>query len=328
MKNKALIYHTDLPKNPTLDESDVLDEVRFVSEGLKNLGYEVVQRPFKFNSENYSESAEFIGGEVRKINPDFAFNLVESINGEDRLSYLAAQVFEELNVPYTGCPLPALLKLQTKTAAKEIMIKNGIPTPIYFSLNNVKGLDLSGRKFLVKSDANHASKGLEAKLLQDKGLTKKMLENGEAYFAEEYIDGREFNVSIIGSEDDGVVLPIAEIVFSDWPEGRPKMVGYEEKWDRNSEFYKKTNRTFDFPESDGNLLSEIEKISKKCWDVFRLKGYARIDFRVDDLENPYVLELNPNPGIDYDSGFVAATQKAGIKWEDVLRRIIFNCNLP
>ena len=99
------------------------------------------------------------------------------------------------------------------------------------------------------------------------------------------------------------------------------------KWDDNSWQSKQTVRTFDIADSDKPLLSELEMVTKQCCDVFDLGGYARVDFRVEDGK-PYVLEINLNPGISPDAGFIAAVQQAGMTWPQALERIIESRNYP
>ena len=303
-KGRVLIYTTDVTTDSSPDDLDVLDEARYVSDGLAKLEYQITQLPFKFDIRNYEESLRHIGEEVDGINPSFIFNLVEAINGTDRLAYRAIQIFTDLRIPYTGCTLNAFLKTQTKTEAKKIFIANGIPTPSFVTMENLE-------RFLLKPDNENASKGIDGKVY-----------SGKDFFAEQYIEGREFNISCMGSLKDCTVLPIPEMKFENWPEGKPTIVGYDAKWDTNSEAYKNTNRSFEISDSDGELFNNLSNITKKCWDFFDLRGYARVDFRVDKNKNPYVLEINANPGIAEDSGFIAATRKAGMKWEEVLEKII------
>ncbi|MEK6842629.1 MAG: ATP-grasp domain-containing protein [Nanoarchaeota archaeon] len=309
MEKRALIYHTDLAEDALPDTKDVLDEVKYVSDGLTSLGYEVIQLPFKFNNEGYEENLTYIQGETSEINPNFIFNLVEEAKGPDgvltdRLAYLATEVFEDLRIPYTGCTLNAFLRTQTKIEAKRLFIVNGIPTPDFFTLENLE-------QFLIKPNNENASKGIDGKVY-----------SGKNFFAEEYIEGREFNVSCMGPLKDCNVLPIPEMKFIDWPEDKPKIVGYDAKWNPNSEEYKRTKRSFEISDSDRELMDNLRDITKKCWDVFDLRGWARVDFRVDKNGKPYVLEINANPGIDPTSGFVWATKEAGISWEQVLEKII------
>ena len=125
-------------------------------------------------------------------------------------------------------------------------------------------------------------------------------------FIEEYIDGREFNISLIGTSNAPLILPYAEIKFLNFPPEKSKIVGYDAKWDKNSFEYQNTVRSFEFNKTDQSLLDNLKYLALKCWEVFRIDGYARVDFRVDSKGIPYILEINVNPCISPDSGFFAA----------------------
>ena len=149
-------------------------------------------------------------------------------------------------------------------------------------------------------------------------IADKEREHKSKWFAEQYIDGREFNIAILA----GKVLPMAEIVFENYPEGKPRIVDYASKWLTDSFEYNNTQRRFIFPKKDAALLKKLEKISLQCWDIFNLNGYARIDFRVSKTGKPYVLEANVNPCLDRDAGFAAAAARAGISYEILLQQIV------
>ncbi len=326
MMQKAIIYHTTLSEDPTLDDLDVLDEVKFVSGVLTNLGYKVEQKPFNLTkSANKGHLDETIRRELKETAPSFIFNLVEAIDEKDSLSYLAPFHFESFNIPYTGCTYDSFFKTHSKIGAKIFLKMYNIPTPYWLTLKNLSSRYSSRKKFIIKSQTEHASKGLEPILFETGAELKNSLRlKGGDFFAEEYIDGREFNVSMFGPIEKGEVLPIAEMKFRDWQLNKLKIVDYSAKWKESSEEYNKTERTFEFSESDKPLLKNIEEICKKCWKIFNLRGYARVDFRVDKEKKPYVLEINTNPCISPDAGFVAASHKAGMTDEQIIRNIIKN----
>lgn len=316
MPQKVLIYHTALSKEATPDDLDVKNEAEFVSDNLKNIGYKVEKMPFNFKS---------IDKEIKEIKPSFIFNLVEAIGGKDSLAYLAPLNFERLRIPYTGCTSSSFIKTENKLSAKREMKREGILTPYWITSKDFKRVNFLNKKFIVKSNIDHASKNLESTLLYDKDELKNLLLlKGKDFFAEEYIDGREFNISIIGPLKKGKVLSPAEIIFSNWSSDKPKIVDYAAKWDETSHGYKNTNRSFEFLELDKPLLKNLTDICKKCWNIFDLRGYARVDFRIDKGNKPYVLEINTNPCISPDAGFVAAARKTGMSDEDTLRSIIRN----
>ncbi|MEM1515264.1 MAG: ATP-grasp domain-containing protein, partial [Candidatus Bathyarchaeia archaeon] len=137
---------------------------------------------------------------------------------------------------------------------------------------------------------------------------------------EEYIGGREFNVSILGNEEP-VVLPISEIIFEF--ESDYKIVDYAAKWLKDSDEYIRTK-----PRCPANLSEElrsgIEEVSLKAYKALGCRDYARIDIRLEDKSGiPYVLEVNPNPDISPESGFVRSLKASGMSFEDFIARIIY-----
>jgi D-alanine-D-alanine ligase len=118
------------------------------------------------------------------------------------------------------------------------------------------------------------------------------------------------------------VLPPAEIDFSAFAPGKPRIVGYRAKWAEDSDEYRQTPRRFDFPASDRTLLDRLSDLARACWNEFDLRGYARVDFRVDREGRPWILEINANPCLSPDAGFAAALQQAGIEYSAAIARIV------
>ena len=183
--------------------------------------------------------------------------------------------------------------------------------------------------WIIKSVWEHGSLGLEAEHLVTgtaTTVTRLLKERapglGGACFAEQFISGREFNLSLLAGRSGVTVLPPAEILFTDTPADRPAMVGYRAKWHENSEEYRNTPRRFDFAPADTPLLEELKTLARRCWHLFHLAGYARVDFRVDADGRPYVLEVNTNPCLSPDAGFAAALEQAGISYIDGIHQIV------
>jgi D-alanine-D-alanine ligase len=143
-------------------------------------------------------------------------------------------------------------------------------------------------------------------------------------YAEAYIDGREFNIALISDKSGVKVLPIAEMLFKDYAPGKLRIVDYKAKWNADSFEYNNTIRKFDFPDDDSPLISSLREISLQCWNIFSLRGYARVDFRVDNNGKPWVLEINTNPCLSPDAGFAAALTQAKIKYHEAIGLIIDN----
>ncbi len=270
--------------------------------------------------------------------PDVVFNLAESVSGSDRLQTLVPLLLEELRIPFTGCNSGAMLLSNDKFASKQLLAAHGLPVPASVRLVEGRAVvwpdELSGNKrgdWLVKAVSAHASLHLDdGSILRDATpaqvadkIRAAQDAHGLAFFGEQFIGGREFNISLLGRADGGVdVLPAAEIDFSRLPSGSEKIVGYAAKWAEDSAEYAGTVRTFEFPDHDDALVATLAALSEKTWCAANLSGYARIDFRVDADNRPYILEINTNPCITPDAGFPAAAERAGLSFSQLIRRIV------
>ncbi|HWF65350.1 MAG TPA: hypothetical protein VN685_12115, partial [Rhizomicrobium sp.] len=141
---------------------------------------------------------------------------------------------------------------------------------------------------------------------------------GGGWFAERYVEGREFNIAVL----DGRVLPMAEMRFEHWPEGKPRIVGYDAKWEEDSTGWNGTVRAFGVETEEPSLAEALKTACEKVWDLFGLTGFARIDFRVDRGGTPLILEVNTNPCISPDAGFAAAAAEAGMSYEALIEAIV------
>ena len=316
---KAVILINKLSENPSDDEKDVLDQANEVEIGLGSLGYSTKRLFMGLDLEETKDS-------LLKINPDLVFNLVEGLDGKANLIHLAPALLESLHMPYTGCRLESMFITSNKILTKKILDFNKIRTPRYYSSSDQFKLN-PGKTYIAKPLWEDASVGITDKSVF-KGHNTKVLKDsrekwGKAFFIEEFIEGREFNVSVLGGEKGPQVMPLAEILFRDFPEDKPKIVGYTAKWDKDTFEYINTIRTFDYDSSDNKLRKEISKMSLQCWNAFGIKGYARVDYRVDQDNVPYVLEVNANPCISKDAGFFAACSHAGLSFVEVIKQIIY-----
>ncbi len=319
MKNKkVIILYNAVDENCNPDEADVLHQAELVSGSLTDLGY--LPEPFPLGNDLKADMDL-----VKAAEPLFVFNLVESVFEKGELLYMGAAMLNALKIPFTGVPVEGLFITTHKVLTKKILRYNGIPTPDFFTLDELSLLK-PGTRYLLKPISEDGSVGLD----EDAVFTsdqKEMLDKIKQlppshFFIEEFIDGREFNLSILGGKDKADVLTPAEMVFHDFPEGKPRMLGYRAKWDESSTEYKNTTRSFEGLPSDSRLYRELVRLSLECWEHFSLKGFARVDFRVDEKENPWVIEINGNPCISPDSGFIAAAHKAGFSAKEVIGRII------
>lgn len=326
---RVLIVHEALAPGARTDELDALVQAGEFERALEARGHHVERLAVDLDLEAARAAIE-------SRRPDLAVNLVEALGGSGRLLHLVPSLLERLGVPFTGGSSEALFATTSKTLAKRMLALAGLPTPQAFALDDaVDDASLAG-EWIVKSVWEEGSVGLDedsvvtvAGAAQLRAEIERRLEaiGGEG-FAERYVDGREFNVSLLerGDEADPQVLPIAEIVFEGYGPEKRKVVGFRAKWDESSYEYGHTPRRFDFAAIDAGLLDRLAALSVECWRLFRLRGYARVDFRVDFRIDgggaPFILEMNQNPCIAPDAGFIAAAARAGLDSAAVIDRIV------
>jgi D-alanine-D-alanine ligase len=329
---RVAILFNAIGESATTDELDVLVQLEAISASLERLGHTVERIPCTLDIQKAM-------GALERSKADTVFNLVESLEGYGRLIYLIPSVLDALGVSYTGSSADALFLTSHKILAKERLRSAGLPTPDWAgpwpdgamtSLVPKRSRSRRRSSFIVKSVWEHASFGIDDDMVVHEADGEKLLRVLEEWaprlrgecFAEEFIDGREFNISMIAEAGGPCVLPIAEIVFIDYPAGKPKIVGYKAKWEEESVEYRCTPRSFDFPPRDKALLAALGGLCRSCWKLFDLGGYARVDFRVDGKGRPYILEINANPCISPDSGFIAACRQGGLDYDAVIGRIV------
>jgi len=304
------------------DEQDVLVEVDTVQQALTALGFAPVAVPLTLD-------LEAVRRRLLHLRPAFVFNLVESVEGLGRLIHLAPALYESLGLPYTGAGSEAMYLTSNKPLAKRLLAAAGIATPegVEPATQGLSTPAFAG-PYIVKSVWEHASIGIdESSVVEDARklaavARKRQRRFGGEWFAERFIEGREFNLSLLGGPDGVELLPPAEMLFRDYPQGKRRIVDYAAKWHAGSFEFCNTVRRFEFDAADGPLLAELERVAKTCWRLFDLRGYARVDCRVDAAGRPWVLEINVNPCLSPDAGFAAAAARRGLDLAAVLRRII------
>jgi D-alanine-D-alanine ligase len=329
---RVAILFNAIGEEAKTDELDVLVQLEAVSASLERLGHEPASVPCGLDIRDAV-------GVLETFKPDTVFNLVECLDGHGRLIFLVPAVLDAIGISYTGSPAEALFLTSHKVLAKERIRAAGLPTPDWIGpwpgggmapIVERRARTRRRPSFIVKAVWEHASFGMDDDVVvrqADEAKLMRLMEEwsprlrGEC-FAEEYIDGREFNISVISAGDGPRVLPVAEILFVDYPKDKPKIVSYKAKWEEDSIEYRSTPRSFEFQPEDEELLEELRRLSLGAWDLFALSGYARVDFRVDLKGRPHILEINANPCISPDSGFIAAAQQGGFDYDGVIRAIL------
>ncbi|MEQ9561676.1 MAG: hypothetical protein RLN69_04085 [Woeseiaceae bacterium] len=313
----VLVVHEAFGADARPDEIDALVQVEQVSEAIRKLGWRVNSLPVDLNLD-----AALAG--IREHVPSCVFNLVESLGGDGRMIHFLPALLGTAGIPFTGADADAIYRSSQKLLAKELMRSHGIATPDSFTGQDVP-VD-STATWIVKSVWEHASFGMDDGCVvngSDKArrrIAESETMYGGEWFAEKFVDGREFNISVMEHDGQPYILPIAEMTFVDYPKGKPRIVGYAAKWDENAPEYRATCRVF--PSLDESERSRLLDIVQQCWRSFGLRGYARIDVRLDANGNPWVLEINANPCLSRDAGFAAAALQAGMSFEKLIERIV------
>ena len=321
---RVTVLHNAVSDAPTADERDVLVQVDAVADALAVLGH---------STQRLSCTLDLaaVKRQLLEQKPDVVFNLVEALDGSDRLVALAPSLLDALALPYTGSSTEALFLTGSKLLAKERLLAAGLPTPAWAVCRRQPSAHASlAPPTIIKAVWEHASFGIEEESIVREGDAATVQERlrqrserwGRPCFAEQYVEGREFNLSVLAGPQEPHVLPPAEIDFSAFPPGKPHLVGYRAKWDADSFEYHHTPRRFDFPPSDRPLLDRLMSMTRQCWQLFDLRGYARVDFRVDREGWLWVLEINANCCLSPDAGFAAAVTRAGLSFEQAVAHIL------
>lgn len=320
----AIVFNQPEPGKP--DSEDVLHEVAFVESSLTALGHTTVRIP----AEGGLEGMHRIIQQLRECEAHVIFNLVESLGDCARLHPAAAALFDIGGIPFTGSSYEALHLSTDKAACKSIMQTSGIPTPAWalYPAADTETIwrDVAARTACIAKPLwEDASIGItdDSVFLSPEALRTGLPIMHNQYgtlLVERFAHGREFNVSIIeGNDGTPRALPVAEMCYRDWPEGKPQIVNYQAKWDPASFEFNNTIR--EFPD-EPKLMASIQSVALASWHAFGLRGYARIDIRLDGSGTPLVMEINANPCISPDSGFIATALKAGLTPEALVGGIV------
>ncbi|PIV58781.1 MAG: hypothetical protein COS14_07790 [Bacteroidetes bacterium CG02_land_8_20_14_3_00_31_25] len=315
---KIAIVYNEVQQNAGPDELDILDQVKLAEDCLHELGYNTCKITVTLDLTKLKKS-------LFEEKPDIIFNLVESINNNGELLYFAPALYNHLRIPYTGVNTEGLFLTTNKPLSKNWMRKNNIPTADWFELYETDKLD-KNKMYLVKPKLEDGSLGFDDDLVfigADVNKFQKIKELSPFhFFIEEYIEGREFNISVLGGNKGPEVLPIPEMNFNNFPKNKPKIMGFKAKWKANSFEYKNTTRSFIDENEEKELVTKLKNICIECWESFNLSGFIRVDFRVDNNGNPFVLEINANPCITPGSGFYCACEKANYTFTYAVERLI------
>lgn len=317
----GIIHNRPIPKGePNWESSlDVMVQVEAISTALNELGQPHLAIPFD------RDLTTFVG-KLRQEEITVVFNLCESVDDNPLLGGHPAAVLELLGLPFTGSSAMALMVSTDKVLVKRAMQAAGIPTPGFFLYEGGEVALPPGLTFpiLMKPRWQDASIGIdqESLLSSPAGIEAALTAHYQQFgplVVEEYLEGREFNVALLGHPEPQV-MPLAEIDFTGFPAGLFQIVGYRAKWDVDAPEYYTTNRVF--PDLPNALAGELRRVAIDCFRLFDLRDYGRVDMRLDGQGRVQVLEINANPCLSPDAGFPAAVATSGLGYTAMVNELL------
>lgn len=301
-----------------LEGRDNNEDVFRIMSALKKLGHE---------TKSYIVDDQFYSKIVKdKDELDLIFNLCDDgfYHRSDYEPHLP-MMLEVLGVQYTGGEYDSLLLTTRKDITKQMLCYHNIPTPRFQVFESEKEELQEELRFplIIKPSKEHGSIGIreDSVVNNEEELRKKVYEILKVYkqsaIAEEYIDGQEFNVGVIGKE----VLPVGEMPFDGLKEGLPKIFCYEAKWVEQSDYYQITEG-LKFDTVSKELSKKMKELALKAGEIFRCRDYYRVDFRLGQDGVPYIIDINPNSSLETTSALPIMAQKAGYTYEEFIEKIV------
>lgn len=304
-----------------VDKTTPMEEFEYIAKKLEYVG-------FTAYTLNIKDNLEILFKNLKEEKPDVIFNFVEIYKDNPRLEMNIVGIYELLGIPYTGAPAMGLANCQNKVLAKRLLSSAGIRIPHFFIIHakTVRYPHKLKYPLLVKPAFEDASVGIENDSIVNNGKQLRtriefvLKQFNQPALVEEYIEGRELNVAVMGDKKLRV-LPISEIDFSTMPDHLHNIVSFQAKWDPHHESYHKTIPICPAPLSN-NIEKKAKELAFKAFKVMGCRDYARVDMRLSKDNKLYVLEVNPNPDITEGAGFMRSAQHAGMSYAQALKRIV------
>jgi len=333
MKKKKLrvimLVHTDLvPPDNLVDEDDPrMSKYRTeydVHKALLSLGHEV-------RMVAVADDLTPIRSAIQEWKPHIAFNLLEAFADNAAIDYYVVSYLEMLKVPYTGCNPRGLLLARDKALSKKLLSYHRIKVPRFrvfrwgrtVSVDNVRRL---AYPLVVKSLLEQGSVGIaqasfvnNAEELVQRVIQVQEMTGGDA-IAEQYIDGRELYVTVMGNKRLQV-LPVRELIFGGHEQGEPRIATYKVKWD--PKYRERHDIDYQFVRNlPAGMADAIPKLGKRIYRILELSGYARMDLRLSKDGVIYVLEANPNAALADNEDMAFSAEKAGMNYPQFIQRLL------
>lgn len=317
----AILYNVCEPRlrkrKEALSEHALEVAARQAGAALLSCGYRLQWIPVR-------DRVEDIVGPIRRRRPAVIVNLCEGFRGHSAYEAQVAGLLELLGIPFTGNSSQALAQCRDKFRTKAILKECGLPTPLSWLVEDEGQLPAPAQfPLIVKPNGEDASIGIYPhSVVQTRAALRKQVARVLAAYdqpalVERFVGGREINVAIV-DQPKPCVLPLSEISFRHYPPGLPRIVGYDAKWQVAHPTYQGTVPMCPAPASPV-LARRLTRFALRAYRLLNLRGYARVDFRLDAHARPYILEVNPNPDTSRGAGLARSLAAAGIAYEDFWR---------
>lgn len=301
-------------------EYDPPHTIELIKHGIEATGHEYI---FIEADSNFVET-------LKRVKPDLVFNRAEGLRGDSRESHVPAML-ELLGIPYVGSNVLTTAVGLNKGWAKKILVHHGIQTPAFFLCSNVKQASkiTKGFPYILKPNEEGSSMGInEDNVVYDTAQLKAKLasmlkEYSQLILIEQFIQGREFSTGLLGRPGkDPEMLSVLEIDFSKFPE----VMGV---FGQRAKTILDSLEHYICPAKIPKLLeSRLKEISIKIWNALEIRDFVRIDYRMNEKGEIFFLEVNPLPGMDFDtvendlSFYPYMAMKTGYSYDDLIRRLL------
>ena len=326
LRTLVVVHASLVPPESLEGHSDKeIDEWRTeydVTTTLRNSGHEV-------RCVGVLDSLTELRSAIGDWQPDIVFNLLEEFDGIVTYDQHVVAFLELMRQPYTGCNPRGLLLARDKSLCKQLLAFHRIPTPQFSVFRRGARIHVPRRlrfPLFVKSTVEDASLGIaQASVVEDVAKLKERIEFvhaqvGSDALVEEYIEGRELYVGVMGN-DRLTRLPVWEMVFGSMPESLAAIATRKVKWDKRyqAKYGIITRAAEDLP---APVLAHLDKLSRRIYRALGLSGYARMDFRATPDGHVYVLEANANPNLEAAEDFAESARAAGVPYDELLERLL------
>ncbi|OGK18326.1 hypothetical protein A3G67_03460 [Candidatus Roizmanbacteria bacterium RIFCSPLOWO2_12_FULL_40_12] len=307
--------------------SDVEIELTKIGSDIKKA---LIERGYNVKVFDFNDASKAFR-ELKESDIDLVFNVCERINNASLLEPHAAALLEILQIPHTGSNYLTLGTCIDKIKVKKILRHHDIPTPKWdyaYSLDDEIDDTLEYPLIVKPANKDHSIGITQASVATSKRELEKQLKHvienlGSPALIEEYIEGDEYDVTILGSsEDDFKVLPLARTIFNNLPEGYWHIYPYEAKWNGESKAYSRIVTQRPPKNISKRLEALITEIALDTYNILECQDYGRVEIKIDKNGNPHVLELNPNPSLSEDGFVTRAARLVRMNYGDLIEEII------